>query len=1448
MHSRAEGYNEALDDAVLGITLPPTGKHEYQHAYPRSAAPANALPNLDTQNTYLMRDLTPPVPGLSHSGTPSSRFTDSPYSHVPTPSSASSYSSGVVATAANESKYASNSPLRPRPAPGVSAVASNDLARKALPPVRESSTSSSNATLRAKAPRSGNHIPVKTSKSLPPHPDQNATSGQGPTTQRKSSLPSQPPRNSVQIPPELAHLNVDAPLKPTNAAHHPRRPSRDRTPSLTNVNNPSPVVHSDLPRLYTTYHKRTPSQDTNGSATSTSLRSRFGFSPRSSSKQGSPRVDSAFSPSPASKKQTRMPTPDFAASDRPRLLRKDSPAIEQSPAPVPSKSPRFSFLSRKSKGNSEKTTEKPKREARKGPVAGTGHEKYAMFGFRGRSGSATSSQTFSRSPSADSSASGILKSLKGRKGSTTSDSGSEMDEFLRDRLSPVVLRGNRNVFGNQTEIWATKGEESSSDPSAENLPQPQLLPSAMIADEVTSPRAGSSVYQGENSPAIKHDPADAAQVDRIDAQFESLRMPPPSTTDISNQSSLDEPANSLKRPPIKDTMKSKVSHEGKEGLWLRPLAKEKPVPKLKHKFNFLQRAHSSQLNGSPTPLGSQSAVDAPEKPYQDALHLGIFDAVEPVNLSEVERIIEDHDTSTEGSLSKRKRLSRVHSAGSTRSSLWPSPAKTSSRESNGSDAKRLSPSVIANQVLTESPELLQARAAISQRSSQAVRMVATSKSAPEVAKQAKRVPDALQIIGTPELVHDVNNTPETPGSVDIARQPRLSPVGRIPSVVSKRDRDRRLPDNSFSRPFVNTQPRPTVRPPGSLYSQIRDIASPTDSGSQPNSSISGRSDSISAANQSSVNADQPSASTNRSSIDFYAGSDFIVFAPRKNSDFTYSSSSSGSNWIPSMPAHAMEDDIWNEYNDLMDDVMPEKTPISAGSSLGAPFQYANMLHDQHSPAMPAPLNVERITPHLLKSALPTVPSAQEQNGLSVPTQRESYPRQPPVSPMAPEEHAAVALAAAEDDDRYTSRPVSPLTPDTLARFVGTYGDRSATSSIVQNRLSLPQARSSHLTPSASFSSRYSRASRHSRSLSLPEANARNSQISLAPSGRFNRDTQLLDIPEHDTEKKSTHADLRFGALMTSKWLSFGRILFSPAHNEVRLADEARILVVDGLGDDWAHYVATSYPNAIVYNLSIAPATASESSGWGPLTNYRHFNHPSLSASFPFPKGFFTAVVFRFPVAAAEHQYQACILESKRVLRPGGHLEVVALDIDMMNMGTRGRRALRGLKTRMQQGDANVSLGNLSDTLVRMIGRRGFEEVQRCVVGIPAAGRIPRSDDLRSSSCSSTSTGGRPYRSDSNSTDKQDRDSISFANLLQKNRQSQIVEPGRANDEGITKMVARVGRWWYSACYEQALLETDKSVWREHGLLRECEKQGTSFRLLICCAQKPAQARRRTKSV
>lgn len=94
---------------------------------------------------------------------------------------------------------------------------------------------------------------------------------------------------------------------------------------------------------------------------------------------------------------------------------------------------------------------------------------------------------------------------------------------------------------------------------------------------------------------------------------------------------------------------------------------------------------------------------------------------------------------------------------------------------------------------------------------------------------------------------------------------------------------------------------------------------------------------------------------------------------------------------------------------------------------------------------------------------------------------------------------------------------------------------------------------------------------------------------------------------------------------------------------------------------------------------------------------------------------------------------------------------------------------------------------------------------------------------------------------------------STASLADLIKEEAITVPGLNdnNDEGITKIVAKVGRWWYSTCYETIIKCANpaaSSIWDTPGLLRECEKQGTSFRLLICCAQKPDCTPRRTVSV
>jgi hypothetical protein len=62
-----------------------------------------------------------------------------------------------------------------------------------------------------------------------------------------------------------------------------------------------------------------------------------------------------------------------------------------------------------------------------------------------------------------------------------------------------------------------------------------------------------------------------------------------------------------------------------------------------------------------------------------------------------------------------------------------------------------------------------------------------------------------------------------------------------------------------------------------------------------------------------------------------------------------------------------------------------------------------------------------------------------------------------------------------------------------------------------------------------------------------------------------RDSLSIQKTEIQSMGYENMANLRFGALMTSKWLSFGRVLFSPAHGELKNSTGDRVLILDGLG-------------------------------------------------------------------------------------------------------------------------------------------------------------------------------------------------------------------------------------------------------------------------------------------
>jgi hypothetical protein len=149
------------------------------------------------------------------------------------------------------------------------------------------------------------------------------------------------------------------------------------------------------------------------------------------------------------------------------------------------------------------------------------------------------------------------------------------------------------------------------------------------------------------------------------------------------------------------------------------------------------------------------------------------------------------------------------------------------------------------------------------------------------------------------------------------------------------------------------------------------------------------------------------------------------------------------------------------------------------------------------------------------------------------------------------------------------------------------------------------------------------------------------------------------------------------------------------------------------------------------------------------------------------------------------------------------------------MGNRGRRTVRRLKERINEKTPDTSLGSTADLIVRLLGKVGFTTIKAARVGVPVASSVTRSD----------SKGKAPVEK------KKDQPSLS----------EMMSDNSPLADEGITKMVSRVGRWWYTRCYENAAENPPgKSIWSDKSLLSESEELGTSLKLMVCCARAPLE--------
>lgn len=1003
-------------------------------------------------------------------------------------------------------------------------------------------------------------------------------------------------------------------------------------------------------------------------------------------------------------------------------LIKEVPTEKMEPKKIPV-SKRFGLFSRKPKPTTAETTAERVRPARKGPAAGTGHEGYGKYRQRDRNGSGNRSSGSSSSGMRTRSTSTSRSATS--KGSQSSHPELEIDDFLKSRLEPVIING-----GGMDDASSSR---TTSEPTTGTFNAPPRAPLSYLSNQSTDSFTTPTETSDDTITPARFGEITRCQDREVYRKNEHLpntsksRMPVPKEK---KSSMFANPQASV----TNTSLSSQLPTAAVVSTRLRRIVQQSPQKSTN--FSQVEPAHAKKGKTSMWRFFQKNRVNvqnnAPQKATQTAkLHAAItprFDT-RPVahyalvdtdsdELDAIMKSIEDSPPAKEDETLGRVEIPRsLNSRKRVPSILLPSPPRM-----HGEFGKNDRPS----------PRTIMYNGNMMPREHQA----------------------------SPE---------KCPG--------QLSSVTRIPQVVSRRERYHQPAIQSFSRPFSGIE-SPSLKVPTTETKDDPTLGANISPDTKPFESEV-------AATESTEwgRGFNPifSASEDTSPLEFVAGPfstyDLLQFPQKKSS--TMPDSPEGSDTVTALTpipgSPHTEDEVWNEFDDLIDDVL--------------------------SPEKPSP-NTEDIA------------KTDEEDRFEL---------------------ATMASRALQDElnSAYHPRPAPSSGPIHLNR----------------SRIQTDVQSSVVLSSRTSFS----------------DLRAQYVDLDGEKEGPTRSTEQRSDGQASSSEREwdaITRTNLRSASLMTSRWLSFGRVLFSPAHNHTKTGEGGRILVVDGLGnDDWSFYCSLAYPDAEVYNLgrSSVSAPSSRPASWKPPTNHHSVSHAGLETPLPFPKDYFTVVVLRFPVACSETVQGNIVQECKRVLRTGGYLEMTLLDRDMVNMGPQTRKAVRHLKERTCLFDSSLSLKSTSDSIQRKLGAQGFDSLRRCMVRVPVAGMVLRSSGSSSSTGSfSTTTPSSRFslptisvttagsqRTGTPSKSPLDGN-ISLSDLLSD------PSPSPANDESIAKIVARVGRWWYSKCYEDPVSPAhpnpSSSIWDDRGLLHECRKRGTGFRMFIAYAQKPSEVPRRTLSV
>ncbi|KAI3341757.1 methyltransferase domain-containing protein [Ustulina deusta] len=361
------------------------------------------------------------------------------------------------------------------------------------------------------------------------------------------------------------------------------------------------------------------------------------------------------------------------------------------------------------------------------------------------------------------------------------------------------------------------------------------------------------------------------------------------------------------------------------------------------------------------------------------------------------------------------------------------------------------------------------------------------------------------------------------------------------------------------------------------------------------------------------------------------------------------------------------------------------------------------------------------------------------------------------------------------------------------------------------------------------------------------------QLSVVPQSARKRmsanvvrgDDVLVDDPEKLKREKEEEA---FTQMATANWhvsaikaLNNGRLFSAPIAKQLaRLSriggahDRARILDLGGQATcDWAWHCAITYPNTKVYTVTTKAIRQLSNCNMRGPPNHRQIAVERL-IRLPFPDEYFDLVsardlhsILKFIGENGEDEWESCLSEVMRVLKPGGYLEFSVMDSDIMNAGP------LGLAKSVEFGFSLKTLGydsNPTRLFLGRLGRAGFDEVRRAWMCLPMGHtKLPAGEKPL------------PVVRDSNGIE----------------RTREIAAIVQGSTDGAASITGLVGSWawerWLLRCEMEKVAgegrlwldaaevrEAGKCLEGVHGIVEEGRSCGAGFRMLNGFARKPRE--------